>query len=169
MGFRWLEETERLQRETYGYDFPLTPPALAHYFQWNVTALVAELGEMLVEFPGWKPWVTAPGQEINRDRVVQELVDVEHFIANLLVSVGCDDDEFWTRYRAKMAVNRGRQERGYDGVSEKDERGRATDEPRLVRMTGGNHRPMSAVRPGDTAEEARAVMGVGEAVADALR
>jgi dimeric dUTPase (all-alpha-NTP-PPase superfamily) len=126
----WLEETGRLQREAFDVNVDLLPDVeLADYITWNVTALVAELGEFLAEVPSWKPWVADRGKVIHRDRAVQELVDVLHFVANLACALGLSDDELSARYAAKQQVNRSRQAGLYEAETNKDENGNATDEP----------------------------------------
>jgi hypothetical protein len=122
--WRWLESTRRLQEESFGVDYArfakeAPNPELADYLTWNVTALVAELGEFLQEV-GWKPWTTRRGW-VYRERAVKELVDVAHFLANLICALGVTDDEWEQRYRLKQEVNAQRQAHGYDGVTGKCE------------------------------------------------
>lgn len=116
--WRWLASTRRLQREAYGDDdWPKQGEALANSVQMNITAIIAELGEMLTEV-GWKPWAENRGW-VNREQYLKELVDVGHFLANLLVAVGCDDEEWERRYQDKQALNTRRQAAGYDGLKGK--------------------------------------------------
>lgn len=112
--WRWLASTERLQFQAYGYVMPMEGDELADFVTWNHTAAVKELSEALDEV-GWKIWA-APRGWVNRDAFIRELVDVSHFIANMAVSVGCTDEEWWVRYRAKQGLNAKRQADGYDGV-----------------------------------------------------
>ena len=109
----WLSETLALQRGSFGTD----PPTLegverAEYVRWNVLAAVDELTEFLNEVQ-WKPWAKAQGAIFDRSAAVEELVDVMHFIANLLCTLGVDGDELSARYLEKMGVNARRQEDGY--------------------------------------------------------
>lgn len=77
-----------------------------------------ELSEFMQEV-GWKPWATPRGW-VNRDAAVGELVDVAHFLANLLCALDVTDAEWQHAYRTKQEVNRQRQRSGtYDGVSGK--------------------------------------------------
>lgn len=46
---------------------------------------------------------------MNRTRVLDEIVDVLHFVANMLVAIGVTDDELEASYKAKQAINRQRQ------------------------------------------------------------
>ncbi len=124
--WKWLDSTRTLQRDAFGFDWDGIhaegnyPSELAKSVQANVTSLTAEIGEFLQEVP-WKPW-TNPLPKLApeaRARAVGELIDVGHFLANLLVALGVTDDEWETRYQAKQGVNRQRQVDGYDGVSTK--------------------------------------------------
>jgi NTP pyrophosphatase (non-canonical NTP hydrolase) len=108
----WLRETQRLQVESFDIDpNQLGGEELAEYVTWNVAALVAELGEVLQAFPTWKPWITSGRGELTeeeRDHVVEELVDVTHFLGNLLCAMDVDDEELSRVYRIKQQVNRDR-------------------------------------------------------------
>ncbi len=64
-------------------------------------------GEVPREFH-WKYWSHAE-PFVHRDRVRDELVDVLHFVANMLIAIGVDDDELEEAYREKQAINRQRQ------------------------------------------------------------
>ena len=120
--WKWLSSTYRLQSETY--DYPLEffargarPGALAQeagplarYIEWNMFAAFVELAEASVEF-SWKPWaVDLPF--VNRERVIDEIIDANHFLGNILVGVGCTDKEYEERYQAKQEKNRQRVESG---------------------------------------------------------
>lgn len=130
--WRWLASTYELQSEVYGYPLddladgalPFARDAsdrareirnertfpLAHYLDWNVTAAGQELAEIREEF-SWKPWATdAPF--VNRDRVRDEVVDVLHFLGNILVGIGVTDAELEKAYQEKQARNRARAESG---------------------------------------------------------
>lgn len=114
----WLASTRVLQREAYGDDdWPKEGEALADSAMANMFSLMKELTEAGDEI-GWKPWAQPRGW-VNREAYVGELVDVGHFLANLLVAVGVTDAEWEERYRAKQAVNLQRQVDGYDGISTK--------------------------------------------------
>lgn len=118
--WRWLTSTRQLQEEAFGVDFTaLTsdPDELADSIVMNHSALVVELSEFMNEV-GWKNWATPRGW-INRDAAVGELVDVAHFLANILVRLGVTDDEWERLYQVKQNVNRARQRSGYTGRGEK--------------------------------------------------
>lgn len=117
-GWRWLSSTYELQTETYGYDLKGLRQAeldgdaglLASYINWNQTAAVQELAELREEF-SWKPWAVDE-QFVNKQRIIEESVDVLHFIGNIMVGLGVTDDEFWAHYRSKQRKNIVRQASG---------------------------------------------------------
>lgn len=113
----WLMRTDVLQRMSYGSKpSELEGDARAEYFRTMTAALVFELGEMSNEI-GWKTWGT--DRTINRDNYIKEAVDVMHFIGNLLILVGCTDEELNAAYNAKMKVNMERMLRAdYNGRTE---------------------------------------------------
>lgn len=115
--WRWLRSTLDLQGDSFGEYFPKHGDDLGEWVRTNVTALVAEVGEALKEI-GWKPWSTGQGY-LSREAYLGELVDVGHFLANLLVAVGITDDEWEAAYQRKQQVNRDRQAAGYDTRVEK--------------------------------------------------
>jgi hypothetical protein len=80
------------------------------FLDWNVTAAIQELAEVREEF-SWKPWATDE-PFVNRDRVRDEVVDVMHFLGNILVAIGVTDEELAEAYQAKQEKNRLRKESG---------------------------------------------------------
>lgn len=112
----WLMTTRVLQRQSFGRDPAMLEGAeLAEYVRWNTLAANDELMEALHEVD-WKPWTVTEDGFRNRDAFVGELVDVLHFVANMLVSANCSDEELSERYRAKQQKNRERMaSKTYDG------------------------------------------------------
>lgn len=107
----WLMKTRVLQRTSFNVDpTRLVGEARDEYIRWNTLAAVKELMETLDE-TSWKPWVDY--DKFNRNEYVGELVDVLHFVANLLVTANCSDAELAARYNGKMQVNAKRQADGY--------------------------------------------------------
>jgi len=109
--WKWLESTDRLQRETYGYGTEyavsqVEPGVMASYLSWNQTAAVQELAEVREEF-SWKPWAK-DRPFVNRERVRDEIIDVLHFLGNMLTVMGVTDQELAEAYQLKQAVNRQR-------------------------------------------------------------
>ena len=112
----WLNNTLELQRDSFDTD----PPSLkgderADYILWNITAAQVELAEALQETQ-WKPWGKHRGG-VDRDKFVEEIVDVMHFLANILCCVGVSGEELTLRYDDKRSINAERQSTGYDGVT----------------------------------------------------
>lgn len=107
----WLESTRVLQQDTFDTDpAALEGDAFADYVTWNGMAATVELAELLQHLP-WKPWVRdrgRPGAK-SRDRAVEELVDLVHFVGNLAVALRVTDQELNERYLAKQWENRDRQ------------------------------------------------------------
>lgn len=111
--WRWLGSTEVLQRESFGFDWEKigrTPANVAASLKDNTFAAHVELSEASVEY-SWKHWAVDESF-VNRDRVLAELVDVGHFVANMLIALGVDDVEWETAYRAKQDKNRRRMATG---------------------------------------------------------
>lgn len=109
----WLRKTRELQILSYGQDpAELMGKDLQFYVIWNSLAAVKEISEATDE-TRWKPWaVLEEGEEvIDKDAFLKEIVDVNHFLANLLVAAGVSDEEYWAAYEAKMQVNRERMAR----------------------------------------------------------
>ena len=113
----WLNSTLDLQRTAFDVDPPyLDGEERAEFIRWNVLAATDELHEALNEV-GWKPWAT--DKYFNRDAFVGELIDVMHFVANLLVMAGVAGEELSQKYHSKQSRNRYRQEVGYTGIDGK--------------------------------------------------
>ena len=127
----WLLSTRVLQRQSFGRDPALLEGAdVAEYIRWNTLAANDELMEALHEVD-WKPWTVTEDGIRNRDAFVGELVDVLHFVANMLVAAKCTDAELSALYAAKQQKNRERMaSKTYDGIKEKCDRcRRALDDP----------------------------------------
>lgn len=109
----WLSSTTNLQTNVYHYDYEALkqdPKAMSGYLFWNLFATFIELAEISVEF-SWKPWaVDKPFA--NRDRILEEVVDANHFLGNMLSALGVTDEEYAEAYARKQAKNQRRQESG---------------------------------------------------------
>lgn len=119
--WKWLESTRDLQRVAYGKDpGSLEGNERGEYWTSMMFALNDEVSEFGKEVH-WKPWSKNRGDIIDRSAAIGELVDAQHFIANLLLSIGATEDEFWEAYREKQARNRARQATagGYDSKKSK--------------------------------------------------
>lgn len=122
----WLYETKKLQEQAYGKKFEeFTHQELVEWIRINVLAAEDELHEALAEV-SWKPW--AKSEFFNREAFIGEMVDVGHFIGNLLVGAGVTDEEYEIAYLEKMERNRQRQTEGYTGTDKCSKCGRAADD-----------------------------------------
>jgi len=113
MGGEWrpLADQLELQREAFGVDpNDLTPDEQSEYVRWNVLAATDELHEALHEVE-WKPWSKKSGMK-DKEAVKEECVDVLHFVFNILIAAGCNDDELRERFGRKQQVNSDRQKPG---------------------------------------------------------
>jgi hypothetical protein len=109
---------------------------------WNSLAAIKEISEATDE-TRWKPWAVLEEDEevIDKDAFLKEIVDVEHFLANLLVAAGVTDEEHDAAYLAKMQVNRERmaQAGGYQsrkGIDKCELCGRSFDDVGESHETG---------------------------------
>lgn len=128
----WLEETKALQEKSFGHELPKALDGdLVGYVVTNVLAATDELHEALNEV-SWKPWAAA--EFVNREAFIGELVDTLHFVGNLLVGVGCTDEELNSAYLEKMERNRLRQQVGYTGLEKCSDCKRALDD---IQLHGG--------------------------------
>jgi len=112
--WQWLDSTRTLQREAFGLDsarFYENPGVQAESVKDNVLAAIVELVETLNEVK-WKYW-SHEEPWIRRDRVLKEVVDVQHFIGNILVAMEITDEEYEEAYQAKQQENRDRQRLKY--------------------------------------------------------
>lgn len=82
----------------------LTGEERAEYVRSMVLAATDELHEAMHEV-AWKPWKVDQGEIRDRPAYIEELVDVMHFIANLLLVVDADGEEVSQMYEHKMRTN----------------------------------------------------------------
>lgn len=87
-----------------------------YYAKDQILACLDELHEALAEI-GWKPWATS--RHFNRDAFVGELIDAWHFLMNLFLVAEVKPHELFSLYVTKNDKNIARQEKGYDGVTDK--------------------------------------------------
>lgn len=108
-----------LQTKSYGFEpSTLEGADRANYVRTMALAAVAELIETIDE-TSWKTWAKDQGAVHSREAFISELVDVWHFVMNLLLVVGCTPDEFFDGYMAKAEKNRRRQAEGYSSRTNK--------------------------------------------------
>ena len=103
----WLDAQQTVQVEAFGVD-PFT--AGGDYLRYNLLAAFTELGEVAQEVPGWKPWNDVAPWEFDQDALTEEIVDVLHFLGNLILWAGITGPELTDLYQRKLAENRRRQD-----------------------------------------------------------
>lgn len=111
----WLKQTAELQRSAYGHDPSDTedPEKWLEYIRNQTLAAFVELGEFIQNLT-WKPWAKHKLYPTTsaRGEAIEEIVDVLHFTANILVALGVSDAELCEVYLHKMNINRGRMAAG---------------------------------------------------------
>lgn len=123
----WANQRE-MQTTSFGADpMTLEGEERVQYIKDMVLAATDELHEALGEV-GWKPWATS--RHVNDEALKGELIDLLHFVINLMLVAHLTPEEIHHRYFVKAARNKQRQAEGYDGVSGKCSGcGRALDDP----------------------------------------
>lgn len=77
------------------------------WIQKEILAIISELSEILdeVNFKWWKD-----PQEIDQDRLTEEIVDVLHFFVSMCLKAGIGPDDLYQAYVQKNKENFSRQE-----------------------------------------------------------
>ena len=125
------------QEEVYGYDFAnLTLGEIKDFWLWNTRAIDDEISEAYDALGGvsnngetsignavWKPWksnhkkaYTMKISDLSPEDVKElkmELVDIQHFLFNMMISVGMTAEELYNFYISKNKENIRRQENNY--------------------------------------------------------
>jgi len=132
-----LAAQERLQREAYHRDITnLSQSARVAFIKNMVLAATDELHEALNEV-SWKPWASGD-PTINDDAFFAELVDLWHFVMNLLLvahpgwTPAQVATELSARYQLKNRKNLQRQRDGYDGTNKCPNCRRALDDDAVM-------------------------------------
>lgn len=104
-----LREIFRLQQS---FDQAVVENRGLHYtkevwIQKEILAIISELSEILdeVNFKWWKD-----PQEINQERLTEEIVDVLHFFVSMCLKAGIGPEELYQAYIRKNQENFARQE-----------------------------------------------------------
>jgi hypothetical protein len=126
-----------IQETVYGYDFEamreLPLNKMREFFDWNYHAIQDELRETFNALGGmkdgvgnavWKPWKKAYHEKVpqmtfndlsasDKKELQMELIDIQHFLFNLMLATGMTPADLMNMYFAKNEENRARQRRGY--------------------------------------------------------
>lgn len=131
-----MELQKDIQENVYGYDFEALANGpmkdLREFWDWNYHAIQDELREAYDALGGihdgiknaaWKPWKKDHAKmkdmklsemsERDLKELKFELVDLQHFVFNMMISIGMDAKDLYEYYWSKNMENRARQERGY--------------------------------------------------------
>ena len=91
---------------------------MQYFIQFTTLAAIAELSEAR-QLLAWKPWTQRRGRPTDAGQTarkyLEEVVDVLHFVGNLLTAFGVTDTELTQAYLRKMGRNLERQLAGYQG------------------------------------------------------
>lgn len=102
-----------------GFDIDnFTPQQRATYIRDQMLWSVDEIHEALHELPYAKSWSKKYDKpEYDHDEQMklfkEEMIDALHFIANIFVAAGMNEDEIIRMYKEKNVENYNRQHRGY--------------------------------------------------------
>lgn len=112
-----LRLQNEMQRKNFGIDIrTLEGEDRTTFIKDMSLALLDEIHEALAEV-GWKPW--ASSRHVNEEAFRGELIDAFHFMMNLFIAAGMEEEDIFEAYMAKRQKNIDRQERGYNGVDGK--------------------------------------------------
>ena len=94
------------------------PPIMLQQFTNQcILALVEESIEIMRETPYKSPFFTDFGwkekQTYNREAMIGEIVDLWHFVLNLSLAHGFNEDDFYREYCKKHGINEERKDNGY--------------------------------------------------------
>ena len=126
-----------IQENVYGYDFEkmrneMSLEDFRRFFDWQYHAIQDELRETFDALGGindgignavWKPWkkdfktITKTKftdlSEGDVKELKMELIDIQHFLFNMMLAAGMTTDELYNFYFSKNEENRRRQSEGY--------------------------------------------------------
>lgn len=133
-----LYELQRdIQENVYGYDFEkmrteMNLGEFRQFFDWNYHAIQDELRETFDALGGvkdgignavWKPWKAKHSEisnmkfddmsEGDKKELKMELIDIQHFLFNMMLAAGMTTEELFNYYFSKNVENRRRQQSGY--------------------------------------------------------
>lgn len=106
-------------QERLGYDFEnMTREDWTKYIKEFSIHIGQELNEMLYELPYFKPWKDYSGLTPDEEtqcwkKAQKEFIDLWHFILNVALALGLDEDTLFRMYKDKNAENHQRQNDGY--------------------------------------------------------
>lgn len=114
-GLELFAQVQAHFQKEYGFEFWKKPmKERKHWSAEQMMAIIAELSETWeLTNKWWKK--NAPGFDDKdaRPKIVEEMVDMYHFILSLMLTMEITPEEFVSTYLSKMGVNIDRQEENY--------------------------------------------------------
>jgi len=104
-----FELQKKFQMKLCGCKLPKEMPEM---IPLQVTALIAEIGEILEENQKWKPWRKNPPR-VDYENLLTEVVDAFHFLINISLFLGFDSRDVYERFIEKNKKNFERQKNSY--------------------------------------------------------
>lgn len=104
-GFR--DERQIVRQEEHPNMMPLVESQTRNMLH----AITCEIGEISDEI-NWKPWKKTI-KDVDLDKLYTELIDVQHFILEIMLMWGMTAEDIFNYYEAKMIINHKRQDHGY--------------------------------------------------------
>lgn len=91
---------------------PKLPKEIPEEIPLQITALIAELGEILEENQKWKRW-RKNSPCVDYENLLTEVVDAFHFLINIALFLGFDSNDVYDRFIEKNKKNIERQNSDY--------------------------------------------------------
>lgn len=103
-------EVQQLAQLCRGYDFKkMSDVERVDYIKKHAQYLSVELGEFLVELPGFKDWKKySPEHILANPAAKEELIDVLHFFLNICLALGLTASDIYEQYMQKAVTNTAR-------------------------------------------------------------
>lgn len=98
---------QRASQEQRGYFFEsMSVDEAVEYIRKHALYLQVELGEFLVELPGFKDWKKYDKNAAFPSYAAQEeLIDVIHFLLNICLALGMSAEDLYNTYLRKAEIN----------------------------------------------------------------
>lgn len=112
---KFLLDSQKDFQETMGYNFDkMTVKERSDYMKEHSYFIIEEVTEMLRELPyhkSWKDYSDLNSDDLIRSdqRAKEEAIDILHFMINIFLSLGMDEEEIINMYKEKNKINYDRQ------------------------------------------------------------
>ena len=93
-----FEKQKDYQKKSGNGEFPRLDGEAVSTF---ALGMVSEIGEVLQEYKGWKPWKNSDCYTNNRDKCLLELADVVNFFINMVLALDFDHDDLYEAFQKK--------------------------------------------------------------------